>query len=386
MKKKKSLNRKNKSSKKSRMLSSKSKTLPCERYFGNLESVFSFYDAMPTGVTISEKGRIFVNFPKWGDDVKFTVGEIVGDKLVPYPDLKTNTVDYDNLQNCFISVQSVVADGCGTLWVLDTAAPNFSEPIIGGAKLVAVDLNTNKIKKVYWFSSDIVLPNTYLNDVRFDYRVGKEGYAYITDSSDKGPGAIIVVDLSDGRSLRRLNGNLSTAANPDFVPKVEGRVMLNRNEDGNTSDVTIGSDGIAISEDGKTLYYCPLASRDLYSIETDLLRDASIPDSELYSYVKYLGEKGASDGLITDSKGTLYAGDYENNSIRRITKDRVMETILHSPYLLWPDTFAIGYDKYLYVIANQLHRQPRYNYGKDLREKPYSLFRIFIDELPAPTK
>ncbi len=322
----------------------KKKKLPSEKYFGKLESVFSFYDAMPTGVTISEEGRIFVNFPKWGDDVKFTVGEIVGDKLVPYPDLQTNKVDYDNLQNCFISVQSIVADGCGTLYVLDTASPNFSEPIEGGAKLVAIDLKTNKMKRVYTFSNDVVLPTTYLNDVRFDYRVGKEGYAYITDSSDKGPGGIIVVDLSDGRAFRRLNGDLSTAADPDFIPKVEGKIMLNRNERKETSDVTIGADGIAISEDGKILYFCPLASRDLYSIETEVLRDESIPDKALHSYVKYLGEKGASDGLITDGKGTIYAGDYENNSIRKITKDGVMETILHSPYLLWPDTFTIGYD------------------------------------------
>ena len=63
-----------------------------------------------------------------------------------------------------------------------------------------------------------------------------------------------------------------------------------------------------------------------------------------------------------------------------------METILHDPHLLWPDTFTIGRDKYLYVIVNQLHRQARYHYGKDLREKPYSLFKVFIDELPAPTK
>jgi hypothetical protein len=33
----------------------------------------SFYDAMPTGVTVA--GRPFVNFPRWGDDVQFTVGE-----------------------------------------------------------------------------------------------------------------------------------------------------------------------------------------------------------------------------------------------------------------------------------------------------------------------
>lgn len=43
---------------------------------------------MPTVVTISEDGRIFVNFPKWGDDVKFTVAEIVKNKLVPYPNME----------------------------------------------------------------------------------------------------------------------------------------------------------------------------------------------------------------------------------------------------------------------------------------------------------
>ncbi|MDD6770078.1 hypothetical protein [Inconstantimicrobium porci] len=72
----------------------KKRKLPSEKCFGRLESVFSFCDAMPTGVTISETGRIFVNFPKWGDDVKFTVAEIVDDKIVPYPDLKTNKVNF----------------------------------------------------------------------------------------------------------------------------------------------------------------------------------------------------------------------------------------------------------------------------------------------------
>ena len=36
-------------------------------------------------------------------------------------------------------------------------------------------------------------------------------------------------------------------------------------------------------------------------------------------------------------------------------------------------------------IANKLHRQARFHYGRDLRQKPYSLLRIKIDELPAPT-
>ncbi len=359
--------------------------LPMEKYFGEFQLVYAFYGAMPTGVTVSETGRIFVCFPKWGDDVKFTVAELVWDQFQPYPNLETNLATPQNIANSFISVQSVVADGRGTLWVLDTAAPNFSQPIKGGAKLVAVDLKNNKLRKVYTFTEDVVLPTTYVNDVRFDFRVGKAGYAYITDSSSKGPGAIIVVDLENGNAFRRLNGAYSTSPDPCFLPKVEGEVLMNRNKDGSTSPFRLASDGIAISPDGKLLFFCPLTSRHLFSISTEALRDRTIPDVDLLYHVKYWGEKGASDGMITDAKGNIYAGDYENNSIRKILPNGTMKTIAHDPRILWPDTFSISPDQYLYVIVNQLHRQARFHYGKDLRQKPYGLLRMIIGELPAPT-
>ncbi|MGA8570792.1 MAG: L-dopachrome tautomerase-related protein, partial [Candidatus Binataceae bacterium] len=175
--------------------------LPSERTIGRIEAVFEFQGAMPTGVTVAPNGRIFVNFPRWGDDVPFTVGEIRGGRLFAYPDTEVNRADNAHPAKTFISVQSVVADARNRLWVLDTAAPNFSEPIQGGAKLVAVDLATNRISKTIVFKPDIALPKTYLNDVRFDLRQDKEGIAYITDS---GTGALIVVDLASGEAWRRL--------------------------------------------------------------------------------------------------------------------------------------------------------------------------------------
>lgn len=41
---------------------------------------------MPTDVSVVPNRRIFVNFPRWGDDVPFTVGEIRDGRLVAYPD------------------------------------------------------------------------------------------------------------------------------------------------------------------------------------------------------------------------------------------------------------------------------------------------------------
>ena len=70
--------------------------LPSSESLGALEPVAFFNDAMPTGVTVSHKGRIFVNFPKWGDDVKFTVSEIKDGRTVAYPDESINETDQES--------------------------------------------------------------------------------------------------------------------------------------------------------------------------------------------------------------------------------------------------------------------------------------------------
>jgi len=359
---------------------------PVEKTTGQLEQVFAFHNAMPTGVTVTETGRIFVNYPKWGDDVKFTVAEIRNGKEVAYPDAAFNRENHKDPAKGLISVQSVVADGKGRVWLLDTAAPSFSTPKKGGAKLVAVDLATNKIVKTLVFPSNVMLPSTYVNDMRFDFRIGKEGTVYVTDSSVSGPGAIIVMDIATGKAVRRLSGAKSTTPDPDFIPVVEGKqALLTKGADGKLKSLGIASDGIALSADGKTLYFCPLSSRHLYSVSTDLLRDENVTDEQLAAAVKDLGEKGASDGLEADASGAVYASDYEHNGIRKRMADGSWQTIVHDPRVLWLDTLSIGPDDYLYFTANQVQRQPGFNNGKDIREKPYSLMRVKIDAAPAPT-
>lgn len=359
--------------------------LPADRAIGHPEVVATFSGAMPTGVTVTETGRIFVNFPRWGDDVPFTVAEIKNGTAVPYPDATVNKADNARPGERFLSVQSVVADGQGKLWVLDTAAPGFSKPVDGGAKLVAIDLQSNKIVKTLVLHSDVILPATYINDVRFDYRVGKAGVAYITDSSLSGIGGIIVVDLDSGKAVRRLTGDRSTSPEKGFVPVVEGETLLQRHADGTTAPFSVASDGIALSPDGKTLYYCPLSGRHLFAISTELLRDPSITEAQLSAAVQDLGEKGASDGLESDANGAVYAGDYERNAIRKMDKNGSWQTIAHGPQILWPDTLSVGHDGYLYFTVNQLHRQPGFHQGKDMRQKPYSLLRIKIDAAPVST-
>ncbi len=61
-------------------------TVPHDTPVGHLEVVATFSGPMPTGVTVSRTNRIFVNFPRWGDDVPFTVAEVVHGKAVAFPD------------------------------------------------------------------------------------------------------------------------------------------------------------------------------------------------------------------------------------------------------------------------------------------------------------
>lgn len=359
--------------------------LASDRVIGQPEVVATFNGAMPTGVTVTEAGRIFVNFPRWGDDVPFTVAEVKGNQLVAYPNPEINKADNARPGERFFSVQSVVADGLGRLWVLDTAAPGFSKPVTGGAKLVAIDLKTNNVVKTLVFPPDVILDATYVNDMRFDFRVGKAGVAYVTDSSLSGTGGIIVMDLATGKATRRLSGDRSTSPEPGFVPVVEGETLLQRHEDGSTAPFSVASDGIALSPDGKTLYYSPLSGRHLYAVSTEMLRDPRVSEAQLAAGVKDAGEKGASDGLEADANGAVYAGDYERNSIRKREPNGEWRTLAHGPQILWPDTLSVGPDGYLYFTVNQLNRQPGFHGGKDLRQKPYALLRVRINAAPAPT-
>jgi hypothetical protein len=53
--------------------------LASDRTIGRIEPVFEFHGAMPTGVTVSSSGRIFISFPRWGDNVLFRIATLPND-------------------------------------------------------------------------------------------------------------------------------------------------------------------------------------------------------------------------------------------------------------------------------------------------------------------
>jgi Major royal jelly protein len=124
-----------------------------------------------TGITISKTGRFFINFPRWSDRYQYAVVEVMPDgSTQPFPDAKWNQWDRkpSTAGQQFVCVQSVVVDDQNALWVVDPAAPLLTSPVPGGAKLVKIDLATNTVTQVIHFNSDVVFPDSYLNDIRLD--------------------------------------------------------------------------------------------------------------------------------------------------------------------------------------------------------------------------
>ena len=208
------------------------------------------FEHQVTGVSVSEDKRIFVNFPRWTEDNAISVAELKADgSLRPYPDQEWNAwrnARKDELapDRHWVCVQSIVADGRGSLWVLDPAAPAQAHLVSGGAKLVQVDLASDKVVRTIAFDEDAAPQGSYLNDVRFS-NDGK--YAYITDSGVVG--AILVVDLGQDKTVRLLDGHPSTQMKKGLNVKADGEVL--RRPDGR--GVEFSADGIELSGDGAWL-------------------------------------------------------------------------------------------------------------------------------------
>ena len=308
-----------------------------------------------TGVSVAEDGRIFVNFPRWTEDSEVSVAELKDGKPVPYPDEEWNAwrnakKDEITPDDHWVCVQSVVADGRGSLWVLDPAAPAQAHMVAKGPKLVRIDLARDKVAQVIAFDEDAAPQGSYLNDVRFS-NDGKT--AFITDSGVVG--AILVVDLAAGKTVRLLDGHPSTQMKKGLNVSVDGEVL--RRPDGR--GVEFSADGIELSQDGKYLYWQAIKGDDLYRIPTEALLKAGLRGEDVSGSVEPYGKNGVNDGLLI-ARGTedMYLTSVQDNAIkvRHLAEGPSSEPriVVQDERLRWPDTFSQGPDGTIYVTTSHI--------------------------------
>jgi sugar lactone lactonase YvrE len=187
-----------------------------------------------------------------------------------------------------------------------------------------------------------------LNDVR----LGPDGrHAYLTDSGVRG--ALVVVDLASGAARRLLDGHPSTQPDKRVVVQADGRPL--RRPDGR--GVEFSADGIALSADGRHLYWQAIKGRTLYRIATEALHDEALAPATLGDRVETVGDNGPADGLLIDRRGRMHVSAVEEDAVkvRDLARggDRLV-TLVQDRRLRWPDTFAEGPDGTIYVTSSRI--------------------------------
>lgn len=326
------------------------------------------FDHQVTGVTVAENGRIFVNFPRWTEDVPVSVAEVQQNgSIKPYPDERWNSWRNARMAELsagdhFVTVQSVVADGRGSLWVVDPAAPNAEKTVKGGPKVVQIDLGTNSVKRVFPFGPEVAGPASYLNDMR----VAPDGkFAYLTDSGV--PGGLVVLDIESGAAWRALSDAPQTQAELTVPVVTDGKPL--RRPDGRPP--IFNADGVALSPDGRLLYWQALTGKTLYRIETSALQEARSKD--VAARVQKVADTEPVDGLWMDRSGRLYLSSLADNAVKILSPDGQLRTFITDSRLRWPDTFSEGTDGTLYVTASHIQDSPWFH-PSGWTDKNFSLF------------
>lgn len=331
----------------------------------SLTQVYSNNDFQITGVTVSNSGRLFVNFPRWSDQYQNAVMEVKKDgSAQPFPDEYWNRWDKTPALagKQFVCVQSVVVDSNDTLWVLDPASPLITTVVPGGAKLVSISLSTNKVTRVYSFGPDIAKPNSYLNDIRIDTA---RNTAYITDS---GVGGIVVLDIQSGQAHRALDGHPSVQPETGVSISVNGKPVV-----GPTGKPPqFASDGIALSRDGNYLYYQALTGATLYRVKTSALRQGANTGAA----VERVAKTFPVDGLWIDKQDRVYLSNINESAVYRMEKGGSLQKVASDSRLEWPDTFSQGPDGAIYITASHINDGPQFNHGKSTRKLPYTVFKF----------
>ena len=321
--------------------------------------------------TFTPEGRLIVSHhPMFETDVR--VSEVVAPgTLRPFPDARWNSAAPSQSER-LDAVLGVRSDADGVAWLLDMGSRGQVPP-----KFVAWDTRANRLRRVLPITPAALGLHSEPNDFVLDAR---NGMAYIADEGvgregDGSAGALIVVNLVSGVARRVLEGALSTR--PESVPVMaDGRPMVKRGEDGSTSPMRVGCDGIALDHRSEWLYYGPLNGEALYRVRVADLLDGSLSEAELGRRVEHHASRPVAGGITIDAEDNVYLTEVGGRAIGVVpARTRAYRRLAEHPDMLWPDGLTFGPDGLLYVTVAQLPRSAPLNGGTRGDEPPYLIMR-----------
>ena len=317
-----------------------------------------FEKVMAQGAIMDSKGQFYISTARWaGREMPATLSRLVkkgdGWVLQAYPSEEMN--DPANPKG-LKAVLGFTVDRNDVMWILDQGKIAGAPTKQGDEKIVLWDIKTNKEIQRYEFTNEESDHKcSFLNDVVVD---NDSGFAYIPDSGifcSPTAGGIIVYDSKANKVRRILDRTKFTIADPNFFfnmfhTSVNAEVTT-------AGPMATGPDGVALSGDKKTLYWTNLTGNVLYSLDTALLRDFTVPEPMLQAAVKpVITLPSNTDGMTADREGNIYMTALTLDGLMKYDPRRnTLERFVHDPAMVWPDTLTWGPDGSLYVISDHLN-------------------------------
>ncbi len=313
--------------------------------------VFAEFDAAtpPGNIAIGPDGRLFMSVHEFYGHPTRIVEVFEDGTVAPYPTeawAHAPEGDGPGLRG----VLGLRADREGVLWMLDGQGDGHAGRIVGW------DTKAEKLHRIIYLAPPVTVPTSFLNDLAVD----RENEAiYITDTGSAETSALIVVDLTTGRSRRVLEGSDFTRPE-DLDMVIDDKVVTLGG-----APAKIGANPITLDPTNSWVYFAPMTATAMYRVQTADLLDESLDDAALAGLVERYGDKPISDGSTVDGGGNVYITSITEDAVGVTKADGSYEILYQQDDMSWPDGFAFGPDGYVYVTINELHRSPVLNGGED---------------------
>ncbi|KAJ6623030.1 Protein yellow [Pseudolycoriella hygida] len=327
--------------------------LPAEFPADNLE-FNNPQNVVATGFAISGD-RLFLATPRLFSGVPATLSSVHLKTAYPNWDYhRAGRKSFNCSEIGLVSVYRIRIDSCKRLWVLDAGVSRSFEDaeVTCQPKILVFDLKTNQVVRRIDFPGEVVKGDTLFTNMIIDETTSRpenncdDVFVYITDTIKP---AIVVYDSSHDLTWRSTHPSMYP--DPNFSkPNILGHRFT----------LMDGIVGLAFDARTKVVYFQPLATDRLFSIETSALRAGPSPfGSDLP--VKLVGKK-SSQGIglaVSPIDGSIFFSPMSETAVAKWNPTTNNQSVLAYDTELFQfvaDIRISSDPSSIYVLSSKFHR------------------------------